>query len=438
MLDLAQRLGMEIKGRELPAIEGALQRHLEGVGTYLWLVDDLPGGAGAETFRQWLAPSGNGRTLITSRSGGWDGNGLGIPLEQLDDDAAFELLTKRRPPRDAAENDAAVAILRLLGNHALAVDVTAAAVPETGFAAMLALLQRPDADALALAAKMSGELPNGHEREVSATLLHSIQRLPVGALVLLQIASLLAEEPIPREYITKVLSRALLSRRFIGRVLVWLGKTKQPDPLAIPSAIKSALEAGFLKMVGDGYLAAHVLVTRIVRLYQPVSKHLGHMAVEVMSDEALDVKKYPSLLPHIMVLVSQKQDLPTSNLMRLVAAVASERRDYMIASILHVRDYFTMSKINGQESKKAKESLRKLEENLMDLANSPRRNETLVEVLPVIQHAISHLQWIGSEKDALTIQRAAYDKFLSQFGPDHPSTQEIANMLQQMRDAGPS
>lgn len=340
MLNLAQRLGMEIAGQPFPVVQGMLRRHLEGVGCYLWLVDDLPGGAGADVLRHWLAPTGNGRTLITSRSGGWSGNGQAIPLEQLDDDAAFELLTSRRPPRAAAEMAAAREILRLLGNHALAVDVTGAALKGVSYVQMLGELKNPTQDALDLAAKMAKDLPNGHEASVAATLLHSVTRLEADAQQLLQLVSLLAVEPIPRDFVLSLLAA--------------LKGGEVPSPLAALLPLDAAADEGLLERVDDDTIAAHILVTRTIRLHQPARDEMRRVVVEVMIGvmrDATDIRHHRRLiplLPHALALVNGVEDIGAAALSGCLGWFERTRGYYASAVILFQSEWGIRSKLQGE------------------------------------------------------------------------------------------
>ena len=96
---------------------------------------------------------------------------------------------------------------KLLGNHALAVDVALVAVDKLGYADFLKRLNHPGTDATDFAAKLSGELPTGHEKQIAATLLDSIKRLDESGLNFLYLAALLAPTPIPQDLVVEVFSR---------------------------------------------------------------------------------------------------------------------------------------------------------------------------------------------------------------------------------------
>ncbi len=83
-----------------------------------------------------------------------------------------------------------------LGNHALALDVTAGALSTysepSPFRIFLEELGIEDQDTLELAAELTGTLPNGHERSIASTLLRTIRKVNDAALDFLRLASLLA------------------------------------------------------------------------------------------------------------------------------------------------------------------------------------------------------------------------------------------------------
>ena len=86
--------------------------------------------------------------------------------------------------------------------------MTAALVERRGLACVLAALQRPDRDALDLAAQLDEALPNGHQRQIAATFLASIRQLDEPARELLRYAAVLAVlavAPIPSNLLVKAL-----------------------------------------------------------------------------------------------------------------------------------------------------------------------------------------------------------------------------------------
>ncbi len=152
------------------------------------------------TGPSWSAgsrPSSNGQTLITTRSRRHDGSGAPIDLRLLDPASARDLLTRDYPP-ESDEEAAVVAILERLAGHALALDVAHAACRRQGYRGFLERLERPDRDALALAAELAPELPSGHDPDIAATFLSSIRELGVEGLDFLRLAAQLSAAPVER------------------------------------------------------------------------------------------------------------------------------------------------------------------------------------------------------------------------------------------------
>jgi len=122
-----------------------------------------------------------GKTLITTRTREYDSLGHLIPLGVLEEDEAWELLSSWIKPVGKEEEDAARQLIGDLGYHALALDVTGAALHKSeglqSFADFREELANPTRDELELAAQLKGVLPNDHEKSIASTLIRSIERL---------------------------------------------------------------------------------------------------------------------------------------------------------------------------------------------------------------------------------------------------------------------
>jgi hypothetical protein len=203
---LAGRLGLAVAGRSPDEVEGLLARHMaDRQIPYLWIVDDLPAQARAADVQAWQAPSGNGHTLITTRSTQLGEPGTSVRLGVLPPVEALALLTARTPP-SVEEKPLAEKIATRLGGHALALDVAGAAVKYWGYAGFLGRLNNPSRDALKLAAEFADTLPGDHSPDIATTLLDSIDRLSPAGLLVLQTAALLDPAPIPTALIDDVLA----------------------------------------------------------------------------------------------------------------------------------------------------------------------------------------------------------------------------------------
>ena len=209
----AAGLGVSVEGLSLAGIQSALIGKLDALGRpYLWIVDDLPSGLTRDEIDPWLAPTSLGKTLVTTRSRAYGGFGHLVEIGLLSEQDGLELLRTHRTPVGPDDTEAARGLVRDLGGHALAIDVTGAALAaERGlrsFADYRTALADPSSDELELASRLAGELPTGHERSIVSTLLRSINALRDGGKDFLRIASQVAVEPIPAHLIVDVLQQA--------------------------------------------------------------------------------------------------------------------------------------------------------------------------------------------------------------------------------------
>jgi tetratricopeptide (TPR) repeat protein len=183
------------------ALKKKLADVLPSTAPWLWVVDDLPLGLNADEARQWLAPAvaGNcGRTLITTRSQGLGGVGQTVPVQELDPDAAYALLTVRKPPQGDEEEATAKALCQTLGYYALAIDI-AGALRELVYDSYHALAEAiTSAPAKVYDNKIALDLPNDYSENVIKTLRLSLQACSPESLTLLKMAACLAPGvPIP-------------------------------------------------------------------------------------------------------------------------------------------------------------------------------------------------------------------------------------------------
>ena len=203
--NVAAWLGMEIKDQSLIQIEGALHTHFARQDQpFLWLIDDVPADVPMQDLRGWVAPHPLGKTLLTTRSHEYAALGGKVEVGVLSETEARSLLTQQRPPANDSEAAAVDGILTALGRHALAVDVAAARLKGKPYPEFLADLHKPDTDALELARRFAGQLPNGHEASIAITLLQSIDNVSDEARDFLRLAAVLAVAPIPRRLVASV------------------------------------------------------------------------------------------------------------------------------------------------------------------------------------------------------------------------------------------
>lgn len=215
LVDFAQAQGVETTDLTSLQIHQALGKRLGGGGVpYLWVVDDLPSGLSWQDAQSWLAPSANGRTLITTRSDAFDWAGSQVKIEDLDEASALGLLTHARQPETDTEREIARQIASDLGYHALALELAAVAVRTRGFAEFRESLNVPSRDAMDFAAGLMqarGRVLPHRERanlNLSQTLLGSVDALPKTARDFLRLAAQLAPVQISSELVARTLARA--------------------------------------------------------------------------------------------------------------------------------------------------------------------------------------------------------------------------------------
>jgi hypothetical protein len=210
---IAADLQIQLEGRTPEEIAGAVRAYIERAdGRCLWVVDDLPGGLGADRVRAWFAPDANATTLLTTRTREYALLARAVHLGGLPAPDGYALLTARRTPQGPQEQAAACGIVADLAGHPLALAVAGAALRiEAGlrsFADFRTALSQPGEDELELAAKLADALPTGHQPSIAATLLRSISELAEEGRDLLRVASMLAAAPIPSSLIALTFAHA--------------------------------------------------------------------------------------------------------------------------------------------------------------------------------------------------------------------------------------
>lgn len=316
------RLGLETSGLNAEQVLGVLERHFAAQGLpFLWVVDDLPPEPGPQGIAAWQAPHALGRTLFTSRSRRFS-QIPALELPQLAPDEARRLLARGRELNDA-DGATADAICALLGYHALAVDVCAPLVARRGVAGVLQALQTPDRDALALAAALDEALPNGHQREIAATLLAGLRLLDPGGLAVLQQATVLAAAPIPVDLL--------------------LGCVQADDDAAAQDALDLALHqllgASLADEASPGTVLVHTLVSRSLRFAGPGVDwpQLRRRAINALTPpmrQAGDVRQHGALAdwtPHARILTETVDNAESADLRGLLARLDYERGAYAMA-----------------------------------------------------------------------------------------------------------
>src|SRR5438270_1431597 len=140
----------------------------------LWIVDDVPSGIRpSELQSAWVARRAGASTLMTTRSQEYGALGDVLDLAVLSPAEALGLLCSQRQPANSAEECAAEQIVELLGYHPLAVEVAGSYLAQgiENFESYRQALENPAEDAVEFGRVLKENLPTGHERSISATLL---------------------------------------------------------------------------------------------------------------------------------------------------------------------------------------------------------------------------------------------------------------------------
>ena len=275
LFGFAAKLGLD--PRELPhdLLEAALARALDKPKQpYLWIVDDLPGGLSRPELDEWVAPGRYGKTLVTTRRREYEGLGISLDLEVLNEAEGVELLTRHVQPESDAERDAAEGLVSDLGGHALAIDVAGSALLENrgimSFADYRAALAIPTPDELELAAQYAGLLPSGHEASIASTLWRSIVALGAAGLDFLRLAAVLAVQPIPAALVVDVFARA-------DGLDAGAARTRAVE------GMHDARMSSLADDAPDGTRQVHALVSRTVRLRESdVDRAIANAAIAAL------------------------------------------------------------------------------------------------------------------------------------------------------------
>jgi tetratricopeptide (TPR) repeat protein len=362
--DMAERLGIDAHGMTEAQIEGALKGEIaHRCKDCLWVVDDVPNGLNGETLRGWFAPHALARTLITTRSREYGSLVNGIDLSGLAQEEAYQLLTSRKSPLGEAEQEHARELANDLGYHPLALDVTAAAlqslVANAPFADFRARLARPDKDALALAETLADALPNGHEKSITQTMLHSILNVGAEGRDFLRLASVLAVAPIPASLVAAVFEKANE-----------LSREDAEERAAL--AFKQVTSASLAEVAGTKQhaRAVHTLVSRTVQFREARSERtqeLRSAAVKALASKISETKKDPRLRPqvefhvvHARQVIAIPLTVSEALLLGWVADYDLEGGAYASARALYERKFEFDRRVHGAEHDETLTSLNQL------------------------------------------------------------------------------
>lgn len=281
----------------------AIAKELADRPPYLWVVDDVPPTVDEKQLEQLVAPTGNGKTLISTRGRLVRWASVEIELTPLDRPACVRVLTNERPlpEGEPRARESAIGIVDDLGRHALGLTIAAGltTLPSfSGYPALREELRRPTEDSLELAAHLAGELPVGYAKPFSATLTRSFDQLTDAGRDLLAVTSVLGPAPIPLDLADSVLTR--------------LGDAHAEQGLRRMDA------HGLASDLANGSYLVHALVARAARFRFPAA-HLARLrghASDLIGDALEDnqghfdkVRSTAPYLPHVLPLVTDAESL---------------------------------------------------------------------------------------------------------------------------------
>ncbi len=430
-------------------IKGALKSEIERRDKpCLWIVDDVPNALDGEALRRWFAPHPLAKTLLTTRSREYGSLAHGIDLSVLAPEEAYELLTSRRQPAGAEEEEQARLLAEDLGRHALALDVTASALQNSvaakPFADFRAKLARPEKDALELAEALSDALPNGHEKSIAQTFLRSIRSLGPEGMDFLRLASVLAVAPIPASLVTAVFEQA--------------DQLSHDDAEERASlALKQVTAASLAERAGEQHEArsVHTLVSRTVRFQEKGSPErtgaLRTAAVEALRAEIAKVAKDPRIrgeselhVTHARQLVTGVTNVNEANLLGWIARYDHVRGSYVSARALRTRELEFRISAQGEEHPATLTARNNLAQTLQDQGDLAGARQHQEQVLAAFRRLLGedHSDTLGTRNNlagtlkaqgdlagARQQQEQALAGLRRLLGEEHPATLTARNNL---------
>lgn len=448
LISLAEELGLQVDGLDLPQIRGLLASVLEKEKPhkpFLWVVDDLPPGVTVEDIGEWSAPTTLGKTLITTRSEEYRNLDKQLRLSGLPEAAALELLTSRRKPQNETEQAAAGRLMAMLGNHPLALEIAAAALEDSispaPYEEFLEDLESPEDDALEAAKEFAGTLPSGHETSITNTVLRSIRLLGDEARDVLLLASQLAAGPIPVKLIQ-------------GTFLAADGGEDRTARKRIQKGIAEAERHSLAQFNREGLtLTVHPLVTRTLRYrgeYAERRDGLRQASILVLNktlEPVTDIRTHKELekeVLHARALIATIANDNDANLLGWVARHDYERGDYRSAKTFLERQRDVLSSLHGEEWPETLTAMSNLAQTLQSQGNLPdaralqektlditRRvfGEEHPDTLTYMNNLASTLKDQGDLPGARALQEKTLDIRRQALGEEHPDTLTSMNNL---------
>ena len=430
LAEIAGQLGLKVRAKNDQDLRTDIGRLL--TEPYLWIVDDLPTCDRIELER-WMAPSVHGQTLVTTRAQVLNCIGKAIDLPELTPAEARTLLTHGHPPNldDAEEIDR---ILEYLDGHALALDVARTACCRRGYRSFRQSLDRPGVEALGLAAQLAGDLSNGYNLYIAATLLISLQELDEQGKDGLRLAAQLAETPVPVDLLMASLAEADSLRSQEAEIRAVLGLQQiLCQSLAVETSGATAYRVLFL-------------VDRTLR-YQEIDHQRGNAlqeaAMTVLAErmrDAEDIGKHSTLslsLPHVQLLAGKPGNSASLTLAGWLGWYEWEPGRYQAAQFWWELEYQGCRSLLGGDHPATLNSMNNLAETLRsqgDLAAARALQEQVLatrrrllgpdhsSTLTSMNNLSETLRNQGDLASACVLQEQVLEASRRVLGADHPNT----------------
>ncbi|GAA3818264.1 FxSxx-COOH system tetratricopeptide repeat protein [Streptomyces chiangmaiensis] len=443
---LAARLGVvpaDAENRGAPAANTAVPAVLEALSTGVpydnWLLV-FDNAEDIETVRGYFPANGPGKIIVTSRNRDWDRVATPLPVDVFERAESIQLLQKRSP---GLSRDEAGRLAEALGDLPLAIEQAGAWLGVTG---MLVT------EYLALLDQRSPEIheldPNpDYPVSVAAAWDISLGRIAEnnpGARKLLDICACMAPEPVPLSLLRG--SRGIDIAPEVNPVLREAIKLSRAiRDLGQFSLVRLDLRNDTLQM---HRLLQNVLLTKLGDEERQATRDAAHQLLSAAKpgqpSSSLEWPAYLALLPHILTSEAvASDDTWVRELIYETTSFLYYWGDHENAVVLARQARETWTRTSGETDAQALRMSKLLAFCLRVLgrvAESIPLNEQALEIsrradveeeelLDSMTQMCDALRYQGAFAQARDLAQEAYDRAISQFGLDDPTTLQAAHAL---------
>ncbi|MGI5253482.1 FxSxx-COOH system tetratricopeptide repeat protein [Actinacidiphila glaucinigra] len=443
---LAARLGVvpaDAENRGAPAANTAVPAVLEALRTGVphedWLLV-FDNAEDIDIVRGYFPANGPGKIIVTSRNRDWERVATPLPVNVFERDESIQLLQKRSPGLSREE---AGQLAAALGDLPLAVEQAGAWLGVTG---MLV------SEYLALLEQRSPEIheldPNpDYPVSVAAAWDISLGRIAEnnpGARKLLDICACMAPEPVPLSLLRG--SRGIDIAPDVNPVLRESIKLSRAiRDLGQFSLVKLDLRNDTLQM---HRLLQNVLLTKLGEEERRTTRDAAHQLLSAAKpgqpSSSLEWRAYLALLPHILTSEAvASDDTWVRELIHDTTSFLYYWGDHENAVVLARQARETWTRTSGENDAQGLRMSKLLAFCLRVLgrvAESIPLNEQALEIsrragvdeeelLDSMTQMCDALRYQGAFAQARDLAQEAYDRAMSQFGPEDPTTLQAAHAL---------